>query len=152
VSSNWENHSVFESFFKEKLGPLALRLALGSACAYHGFLKIMAHGGAWWTSGMPTGLQLALAWGEFVSGVAILLGFYCRANAANVLAITLGTLAWFHGWGMFHLPLRLLEPVIMTLLVGLSLLFQGAGDWSLDARGGSGSSGAGRAPAQRRAA
>ncbi|OAI38948.1 hypothetical protein AYO40_01555 [Planctomycetaceae bacterium SCGC AG-212-D15] len=143
---------MFEAFFREKLGPLALRLALGSACVYHGFLKIMAHGGAYWTSGMPTSLQMALAWGEFVAGIAILLGFYCRYSAATVLAVTLGALAWWHGWGMFHLPLRTLEPTLMTLLIGLSLLFQGAGDLSLDARGGKGGSGASRAPQQRRAA
>ena len=34
-----------EAFCKEKLGPLALRLALGLVCVWHGYLKIMAGGG-----------------------------------------------------------------------------------------------------------
>jgi uncharacterized membrane protein YphA (DoxX/SURF4 family) len=46
---------VFETFFKEKLGPLTLRLALGSVCLYHGYVKIMAQGGTAWTSGLATG-------------------------------------------------------------------------------------------------
>lgn len=143
---------MFEAFFREKLGPLALRLALGSACVYHGFLKIMAHGGAWWTSGMPTGLQMAIAWGEFVAGIAILIGFYCRWAAVMALVVTIGTLAWWHGWGLFHLPLKTLEPTIMLTLVSLSLVFQGAGEISLDARGGSSKgSSAGAAPKRRAA-
>jgi uncharacterized membrane protein YphA (DoxX/SURF4 family) len=144
---------MFEAFFKEKLGPLALRLALGSACAYHGFLKIMSHGGAWWTNGMPTSLQLTIAWGEFAAGLCILLGFYCRWAAGAALTVTIGTLAWWHGWSLFHLPMRTLEPAIMLVLVSLSLAFQGAGDVSLDARRGGGSrSSSGGAAAKRKAA
>jgi uncharacterized membrane protein YphA (DoxX/SURF4 family) len=143
---------MFDAFFKEKLGPLALRLALGSACAYHGFLKIMSHGGAWWTSGMPTWLQMSIAWGEFAAGVCILLGFYCRSAAAAALSVTIGTLAWWHGWNLFHLPMRTLEPAIMLVLVSLSLAFQGAGGVSLDARGGGSKSSSAGAAAKRRAA
>jgi uncharacterized membrane protein YphA (DoxX/SURF4 family) len=113
----------------------------------------MAHGGAFWTSGMPTWLQMAIAWGEFGCGLAILLGFYCRYSAAGVLGVTFATLFWFHGWGMLHLPLKLLEPVIMLVLVSVALVFFGAGELSLDGRGKGGSSGgAGRAAPQRRAA
>lgn len=144
---------MFEAFLKEKLGPLALRLALGSYCAYHGFLKIMNHGGAWWTTGMPTWMQLSMAWTEFGSGLAILLGFYCRANAGNVVSVTIGTLAWFHGWNTFRLPMATLELPIMLLLLELSVVCIGAGDISLDARrsGGSKNSSAGSA-ARRKAA
>ena len=128
---------MFDAFLKEKLGPLSLRLALGSFCAYHGFLKIMSHGGAWWTTGMPTWMQLSMAWTEFGSGIAILLGFFCRANAGNMISVTIGTLVWFHGWNTFRLPINTLELPILLLLMELSVVCLGAGDISIDARRGS---------------
>ena len=86
---------MFEAFCRDKLGPLMLRLALGLVCAYHGFVKIMARGGMAWTGEMPTGWQLLIAWGEFCSGLAILLGFRCRLAAFAALALTAGTLLWW---------------------------------------------------------
>lgn len=145
---------IFEPSMKEKFGPLALRLALGSFCVYHGFLKIMQHGGAWWTTGMPTWMQLSMAWTEFGSGLGILLGFFCRANAGNVISVTIGSLVWFHGWNTFHLPIRTLELPIMLVLMEVSVFCLGAGDISIDARwkGSSKSSSAGGGAAKRKAA
>jgi len=125
---------VFEAFCREKLGPLALRLALGVFCFYSGYLKIMAAGGTAWYPGMPMTWQVILSWGEFCAGVAILLGFRCRIAAAIVLAITVGMLLWIHGWRVFRLQIRDLEMVFLFLLSGLALLLVGAGGLSLDAR------------------
>jgi uncharacterized membrane protein YphA (DoxX/SURF4 family) len=124
---------MFEAYCREKLGPLALRLALGLVCVYHGFVKIMAAGGTTWTPGLPVGWQAAIAWGEFAAGLAILVGFRCRSAAALVLAVTVGQMAWWYGWGMFRLPLRTLEPVAVVVLMGLSLLFLGAGELAVGA-------------------
>jgi uncharacterized membrane protein YphA (DoxX/SURF4 family) len=135
---------VFEAFCKEKLAPLALRLALGLVCVYHGFIKIMATGGTAWYPGLSVGWQVAIAWGEFGAGLAILLGFRCRLAAALVLVLTAGMLVWWQGWNVFRLSIPALEPTLMLLLMGLSLLFLGAGELSLDGRGG-GRSFAGRA-------
>jgi uncharacterized membrane protein YphA (DoxX/SURF4 family) len=135
---------VFEQFCKEKLGPLALRLALGLVCVYHGYVKIMATGGSSWNPSMSVGWQLLISWAEFSAGVAILLGFKCRLAATVVLALTAGTLLWYQGWHVFHLPLHTLEPTLLLLLVGLALLFLGAGELSIDARSG-GTTGFGRA-------
>ncbi len=132
---------MFEAFCKDKLAPLSLRLALGLVCVYHGYMKIMASGGTTWYPGLPTGWQLVIAWGEFGAGLGILLGFRCRLAAGVVLALNMGTLAWWQGWKLFSLPLPQLEPILMVLLMGLSLLFLGAGELSIDARSG----GAGRA-------
>ena len=125
---------MFEAYCKEKLAPLTLRLALGLVCAYHGYLKIMAAGGTAWAPGLATGWQVLIAWGEFTAGLAILVGFRCRIAATAILALTVGPLAWWQGWNLFHLPLRTLEPVATLLLAGLALLFLGAGELSLDAR------------------
>jgi uncharacterized membrane protein YphA (DoxX/SURF4 family) len=126
---------VFESYCKENLGPLALRLALGFVCVYHGYVKIMASGGTTWYPGMPVVWQLLIAWGEFGAGLAILLGFRCRLAAALVVALTMGTLMWFQGWHLFQMPLHSLEPTVLLVLMGLALLFLGAGELSVDSRG-----------------
>jgi uncharacterized membrane protein YphA (DoxX/SURF4 family) len=130
---------VLESFFKDKLAPLVLRLALGLVCVYHGYLKIMASGGTAWLPSLPTGWQLAVAWGEFVAGLAILAGFRCRLSTVVVLALTIGMLGWWQGWHVFHLPPQTLEPTLLLLFMAVALLFMGSGELSLDARaGGSG--------------
>jgi uncharacterized membrane protein YphA (DoxX/SURF4 family) len=145
---------MFDALLKDKLGPLTLRIALGSYCLYHGFLKIMHHGGAWWTTGMPTWMQLMTAWTEFGSGITILLGFFCRANAGNAISVTVGTMAWFHGWNALHLPLSSLELPLLIVLMEVALVCIGPGDISIDARWAKGGSkrSSSAAPAQRRAA
>jgi uncharacterized membrane protein YphA (DoxX/SURF4 family) len=135
---------VFESFCKEKLGPLVLRLALGAFCIYHGFLKIMASGGTAWYPSMPVAWQLFLSWAEFAAGLAILLGFRCRLAAVMILFLTSGTLLWFQGWHLLRLPWHNLEQPLLLLLSTLALLFLGAGDLSIDGHRGA------KAPAVRR--
>lgn len=129
-----EDAVVFEVFFREKIAPLVLRLAVGLVGIHHGFLKIMADGGTTWTSGMTTFWQLVVAWGEFAAGLAILLGFRCRIAATLMLALTAGTLLWWQGWHVFHLPIATLEPTLLLLLMALSLVFIGGRDLSLDGR------------------
>lgn len=133
---------MFESFCKEKLGPLALRLAVGFVCIYHGYLKIMASGGTAWNPSMTLTWQLLIAWGEFVAGLAIVFGFRCRSASIAAVAISAGTLIWWQGWNVFQMPLRNLEPTIVFTFMGLALVFVGAGELSFDGRG-SGSSGSG---------
>ena len=125
---------MFEAYCREKIGPLVLRIALGLVCAYHGFLKITSHGGMEWAPGMAVGWQLLIAWGEFCGGAAILVGFYCRWAALLVLIVTIAELSWARGWTVFKLPLTHLEPLFMLLLMGVALLFLGAGEMSIDGR------------------
>jgi uncharacterized membrane protein YphA (DoxX/SURF4 family) len=121
---------------REKLGPLTLRLALGLVCVYHGYLKIMMAGGTAWYPSWPTGWQVLCAWGEFAAGLAIVVGLRCRLAAATVLLLLAGTLFGWQGWNVLHLPLRSLEWTLLLMMVGLALLFVGAGEWSLDGRVG----------------
>jgi uncharacterized membrane protein YphA (DoxX/SURF4 family) len=135
---------VLDHWCKDKLGPMVLRLALGLVCIYHGYLKIMAAGGTAWLPGLPVGWQFLIAWGEFSAGLAMLVGFHCRVAAAMVLSLMSGTLIWWQGWNVLHLPIHTLEPTILLSLVGLALLFLGAGELSLDGRL-AGKKGAGKA-------
>ncbi len=132
--------AVLEAWCKDRLAPLALRLALGFVCAYHGYLKIMAAGGTSWSPGLATGWQLFLSWGEFVAGLAILVGFHCRWFAALALGLTAGSLIWWQGRNILRLSFRTLEPTVLIMVVGLAILLLGAGEISLDGRSGKGSS------------
>jgi uncharacterized membrane protein YphA (DoxX/SURF4 family) len=125
-------NAVFESYCKDKLAPLTLRLGLGFFCVYHGFLKIQASGGAAWYPGLPKGWQLAIAWGEFVAGLAILFGIRCRLAAGAALVISGGTFLW----NALRLPILSVEPMILVLLVAIALVFLGGGGLSLDGRNG----------------
>lgn len=127
---------MIEAYCKDKLAPLALRLMLGSVCVYHGYLKIMAAGGTNWGPGLPMGWQVVIAWAEFAAGLAVIVGFRCRTSAAALVAVTIGTLAWFQGWGLLRLPVRSLEPNFMTAMAALAVLFLGAGGLSVDGRAG----------------
>jgi uncharacterized membrane protein YphA (DoxX/SURF4 family) len=127
---------VFEAFCKEKLGPLALRLALGLFYAYHGYIKIMAAGGTAWNPSLPVFWQVLIAWGQFCAGVAILLGFRCRWAATLVLVHMVATAIWSQGWKVIHVTLADMQITLFFVLTGLALLFLGAGQLSLDARSG----------------
>jgi uncharacterized membrane protein YphA (DoxX/SURF4 family) len=127
---------VLTAFCKDWLGPLSLRLALGLVCVYHGFLKIRSDGGAAWFPTWPVGWQLVVAWGELAAGLAIIIGFRCRLAALTVLSITIGSFVVVQGRNTFQLPLAVLETTVMLGLVGLALIFVGAGNLSLDGWGG----------------
>jgi uncharacterized membrane protein YphA (DoxX/SURF4 family) len=143
---------MFEAFCKEKLAPLMLRLALGLVCVHQGFTKIMATGGLSWNPALPAGWQLVIAWGEFGAGVAILLGFWCRLAAALMVALIVGPWAHWQGWHLFHLPWHSLEPIALMVLAGLSLMFLGAGEVSLDRRGAGTASSSSKSGGRRKAA
>jgi uncharacterized membrane protein YphA (DoxX/SURF4 family) len=137
--------AVFDQWFREKLAPMTLRLAVGLVSVYHGYLKIMAAGGTAWSPDLSVSWQLLLSWGEFCAGVAILVGFQCRLATTIILAITVGAVLWRQGWRVLEAPVSALEPLLLITLVILSLLFLGAGEFSLDGRrGGRGLAGGAR--------
>jgi uncharacterized membrane protein YphA (DoxX/SURF4 family) len=125
---------VFETFCREKLGPLALRVALGLFCVYSGYLKIMAAGGTTWYPSMPVFWQVVISWAEFCAGVAVLIGFRCRLAAMVIVLLTAGMPIWSYGWRLLQLHIRDLQMTLLLVLTGLALLFLGAGGISLDAR------------------
>ena len=131
---------MFQAFCKEKLGPLALRLAIGLFAVYHGYIKIMASGGTTWYPDWPVGWQVLTAWAEFCAGVAIVLGFKCRAAAGVLLIVMLGFLIATQGWRIVQLPMRTLEMTLLVLLCGLALVCMGGGGLAIDGRSGGGRS------------
>ena len=128
--------SVFESHFREKIGPLVLRLALGIVCVYHGFAKIQGNGGTNWAPDLNVIWQLVIAWGEFGAGLAILVGLYCRWAAAAALLLSIGTLVWFHGAKLFSQPIASLESRFLIVFCSVALLCLGGGAWAVSASSG----------------
>ncbi len=128
--------AVFENHFREKIGPLVLRLALGLVCVYHGFAKIQANGGTNWAPDLHVLWQLTIAWGEFGAGMAILVGLYCRWAAAAALLLSVGTLLWFHGARVFSQPIASLESRFLVVLCSVALLCLGGGAWAVSAPAG----------------
>src|SRR4051812_32218331 len=118
---------MFDSVVKNVLVPLLLRLALGAIFIHHGLGKISqdTEWGASWmkppppaatseagsSSSAPVGepkpppsrvLQMAVAWGELVGGIALVVGFLTRLAALGIIAIMIGAIVTVH-WPKFSM-------------------------------------------------
>jgi hypothetical protein len=72
--------------------------------------------------------------------------------AGVVLVLTVVTVWRAQGWGLLHVSLKTLEPLLMLFLVGMALLFLGAGELSIDGRATGGGGGAGAKAPKKKAA
>lgn len=122
--------------------PLVLRLVLGIALAFHGYPKLFKAREqfvGWLESiGFKPGLFWAWLVGitEFIGGIMIVLGFITEVVALAVVIeflVILIKIRWgkhpyvsFNGGPSWELD-------IVYLVVALSLLFSGSGNWSLEA-------------------
>lgn len=140
---------------------LLLRLSLGVIFIYHGLDKITGPGGgADWvtqlygrqpevkeprpdelrhsTTQVPTtltftGTQLAVAWGEFIGGMALLIGLLTRLAAVGMIVIQIGAIILVTAPRGFSLEKGGgYEYNIALLAMCLSLLMLGGGRWSVD--------------------
>src|SRR5262249_26472537 len=94
------NHSggtvMFDTFAKNTLVPLILRAGLAVIFVFHGLGKVNAEtewGWSWHPGGqdaMAGPLQMAVAWGELVGGIALGLGLLTRLAALGIAAIMAG--------------------------------------------------------------
>jgi len=137
---------------KNTLAPLILRIALAVVFIYHGYYKIFPDKmdwGAKWAQELIekdpnikilppalefTAVQFAVAWGELVGGIAVLLGLLTRLAAFGLCIIQLGaiyTTLWatnfnFQSFGGGY------EYNVVLVLVCFALVFSGGGKLSLD--------------------
>jgi putative oxidoreductase len=147
---------MFTTFFRSEsntstklnLVLLILRLSLGVIFIYHGLEKITGpSGGAGWVTDMYgrrpelqvpttltfTGIQLAVSWGEFIGGVALLVGLLTRLAALGMIIIQAGAIILVTGARGFSPETGAgYEYNIALLAMCLSLLILGAGKWSVD--------------------
>jgi putative oxidoreductase len=134
---------------RHNLVALVLRLGLGAVFLFHGWTKLDLMNGGWGTDwalkywhgrldAMPQAmtyvwLQVAVAWGEFLGGIALVLGLFTRIAALGMIVIQAGAIAMvtnalgfsFQGGGWEY---------NFILIVGCLVVFlAGGGAWSLDA-------------------
>src|SRR5260221_9968921 len=94
-------------FVKNTLVPLLLRLSLAAIFIFHGLALVGGPENGWGANWMKAGeappppVQLAVAWGELVGGIALAVGFLTRLAAIGIIAIMAGAIAtvhWQHGF------------------------------------------------------
>src|SRR3989338_196235 len=121
----------------EKLKPYAslfLRIGLGVIFIYHGLGKFLGAGKGWgtaWNPSLPTVIQTLVAWGEFVGGLAILLGFLTRKAAVGIIIIMLGAIFTVHGKNGFSLMNHGFEYNFALIMMCLALIAGGTGPLSI---------------------
>jgi putative oxidoreductase len=102
---------MFSTFCKNALVPLLLRLALAAIFIFHGLDLVGGPdkdwGARWMTEpeAPPAPVQLAVAWGELIGGLALGVGFLTRLAALGIIGIMAGAVAtvhWPHGFDIRH--------------------------------------------------
>lgn len=121
-------------------GSLIARLALGLVMLPHGLQKAVGlFGGPGFegTMGFMTGMGIPafiaalVIIGESVGAIALILGFCTRFCAASLAVIMLGAIILVHGASGFFAPSGY-EYHLLAIGLGLVLVIQGGGAWSLD--------------------
>lgn len=125
---------MFTGLFKHHLAPLVLRLGLAAIFIYHGWEKVSAEGGTAWGDKMemPIWQQFLVAWGEFLGGIAMLIGLMSRVAAAGFIIIMLGAIATVHGAKGFSLAEGGFEYNLAIIAMSLAVVFLGSGAFSAD--------------------
>jgi putative oxidoreductase len=134
---------MFEGVAARTFAPLLLRVALAAVFIYHGLDKIKPeHGYGWsWADEMPGAppvlinarpLQILVAWGELLGGVAVALGILTRLAASGLLVIMLAAVFTYSGQKGFSAVGGGYEYNFVLILVCAALMLSGPGTFSLD--------------------
>jgi putative oxidoreductase len=110
---------------------LFLRLGLGVIFLYHGYGKVFGEGAnfgsSWNPSGMAMITQILVAWGEFLCGGAILLGFMTEIAALGIIVIMVGAIVLFTGKNGFNMMNSGFEYNYALITMALALIGTGPG-------------------------
>lgn len=118
----------------QPFGALLMRLALGTSMIFHGYSKVIPHGGLahhahFVTSlGLPYWLGYVSAFTEFAGGILLILGLLTRLASFMVainMFVAIVTVNRHHGYSGSEFSLALLVIAIM-------LTFYGPGTFALD--------------------
>ncbi len=126
---------MFTELAKFHLAPLVLRLGLGIIFLYHGAHKVSEGGGTTWMKGpeaQPVYVQLPVAWGEFLGGIALIVGFMSRVAAAGIIIIMAGAIVTYHGKHGFSLANQGYEYNFALIVMALAIILLGSGAFSVD--------------------
>ena len=118
----------------QPFGALLLRLVLGSAMIFHGYDKVIAHGGLNHhvhyvaSLGLPYWLGYVSAFTEFAGGILLIVGLLTRLAAFLVsinMLVALVTVTRHHSYAGSEYTLAL-------FVIAAMLLFYGGGSLALD--------------------
>ncbi len=125
-----------------QLGSFLLRLGLAAIFIFHGYLKLAQGGGRAWNDTLPETTQLAVAWGETICGLALLIGLFSRLAAIGLTVIMVGAIVVQTGrFDFIHLAYLRPNPAAVPtgaeynfalIIMCLAVLALGSGMVSLD--------------------
>lgn len=115
--------------------PLFLRIGLGIIFLYHGFGKVFGEGAnfgsSWNPAGMSTIIQILVAWGEFLCGAAILLGFLTEIASLGIIIIMTGAIILVTGKSGFNMMNGGFEYNFALIMMSLTLIATGPGTFHI---------------------
>jgi putative oxidoreductase len=129
--------------FKPDAASLVLRLGLGAIFVFHGFLKL-AYGASQWSPDLNPQIQVAVAYGETIAGIAFLAGFLTRVAALGIIAIMIGAITSVTGkldfvpmensaaWNGVNVTGTGYEYNVAIIVMCVALILLGSGVVSLD--------------------
>lgn len=129
---------MFTQFCKNVIVPALLRLALAAIFLYHGLDLVGGEGnemGARWMKSEgapPAPVQLAVAWGQLIGGIAMALGFLTRLAAIGLIAIMVGAIAQVHWPHGFDIRQHGYEYNFAIIIMALCLVLGGPGPFAVD--------------------
>jgi putative oxidoreductase len=128
---------MFTLFAKNAIVPLLLRVGLATVFIFHG-LQLTSPDKEWGAAWMPgesppaAPIQMAVAWGELIGGIALAFGFLTRLAAAGITAIMAGAIALVHGPHGFDLQNKGFEYNFILIVMCLCLVLGGPGPFAVD--------------------
>jgi len=122
------------------LGTLLLRLGLAAIFIYHGYIKLAVQGGRGWDKNLPELTQMAVAWGETICGLALVLGFLSRLAALGIIVMQWGAITLYTGrYDFVNIEYKPSERIptgseynFALIVMSLAVLVLGSGMFSVD--------------------
>jgi putative oxidoreductase len=125
-------------FIRGAITPLLLRWALAAVFIYHGWQLVGGPDHEWgaaWQKGenaQPAPVQMAVAWGELIGGIALAVGFLTRAAALGIIAIMAGAIGTVHLEKGFDITKGGFEYNVVLIVMCVCLVLGGPGPFAVD--------------------
>jgi len=139
---------MFSVLAKNVLVPLLLRFALAAIFIFHGLnlIGFSIHGqnlvhdpdnqwGAQWNASgdaPPAVVQLGVAWGQLIGGIAMVFGFLTRLAAIGLIVVMAGAIAVVHWQNGFDIRQGGFEYNFAIIMMCLCLVLGGPGPLAVD--------------------
>jgi putative oxidoreductase len=123
---------MVNTFVRDAVVPLLLRLGLAAVFLYHGSQQVSKDLGAGWNPDLPAPVQVAVAWGELLGGLAMAVGLLTRLAALGLIVIMAGAIALVHAPHGFDIQNHGWEYNFVLIVVSVAVFLLGSGPIGLD--------------------